>query len=141
MSPADLEIVCVLAFYYFLKKYPRKNWLRLIHPVVAVNGPLYWAPYNLSYTWPAVPVAWLSMMFFKKRYLPLWSKYNYVISAGFSSAIAISGLVIFFAVQWSNFSIDWWGNNVPYLGCEGAACTLLEIPDVGYFGPGPGEFK
>jgi hypothetical protein len=37
--------------------------------------------------------------------------------------------------------IDWWGNNVVALGCEGqGGCPNLPIPDVGYFGPAPGEY-
>ena len=36
-----------------------------------------------------MPVAWLSWIYTKNRYLGFWSKYNFVLSASFSSGIAI----------------------------------------------------
>lgn len=63
-----------ILIYYIQKKFPAKTWLRQIHPVVLFYGALGWAPYNLSYTWPAVPIGWLAMVWAKKRYLAFWSK-------------------------------------------------------------------
>lgn len=54
------------------------------------------------------------------------------------TGIALAAIVIFFALEIPNVEIDWWGNDVSYLGCEGSACRRFEIPDVGYFGPEPG---
>lgn len=70
-------------------------------------------------------------------------QWNYVISAAFSCGIALCGLFIFFALELpkGGLSIDWWGNDVIGLGCEGAyGCPRLPVPDVGYFGPAPGTF-
>jgi hypothetical protein len=60
--------------YYAQKKFPRQKWLRQTHAVVMMYGATTWAPYNVSYTWPAVPIGWLSMLFLKKRFLAFWSK-------------------------------------------------------------------
>lgn len=81
-----------------------------------------------------------SMMYLKRRYLGFWAKYNYTISASFSTAIAISGIVMFFALQWPEVEINWWGNTVSYEGCEGTACTRLKLAKGEWFGPGVGEF-
>ena len=106
--------------------------------MITVGG-LYWAPYNISYLWPAVPLTWLSWNYVKPRYLAFWSKYNYVLAASWSTGIALSAIVIFFAIQMPEVEVSWWGNEVSYEGCEGTACRRLPIPDVGYFGPAPGS--
>ncbi|KKY16838.1 putative opt oligopeptide transporter [Phaeomoniella chlamydospora] len=135
-----LGLILPIIFWVLQKKLPKQTWLRQAHPVIMLYGCLSWAPYNLSNAWPAVPIGWLSMVYFKKRFLGLWSKYNFVLSASFSSAIAIAGIVIFFAVQWTEQSINWWGNTVSYQGCEDEACTRFTLSEGEYFGPGIGGF-
>jgi len=132
--------VLPIIFYFAMKKFPNATWLRQVHPIPLIYGGIAWAPYNLSYMLPQLLPSLISMKYLKQRYLGFWAKYNYTISASFSSAIAISGIVMFFALQWPDVVIDWWGNNVPYEGCEGTACTRLIAPKTG-FGPAPGEFK
>ncbi|KAG9321733.1 hypothetical protein KVV02_005079 [Mortierella alpina] len=40
-----------------------------------------------------------------------WSRYNYLTSAAFDTGVAVSALVIFFALQSSNIAFpNWWGN-------------------------------
>ncbi|KAH0335799.1 OPT-domain-containing protein, partial [Aureobasidium melanogenum] len=122
--------------YYITRSFPQKKWLRQIHPVAMIYGCLAWAPYNLSYVWPQVPIGFMAMVWLKTRYLACWSKYNYVLSASWSAAIGISAIIIFFSVQYSgNISLDWWGNNVSYQGCEGKACTRLTLGKGEFFGP------
>ncbi|KAJ7889565.1 OPT-domain-containing protein [Mycena olivaceomarginata] len=124
--------------FYVLRK--RFKIFEYIHLPVIIAGGLGWAPYNLANLWPAVPVAWVFNVYIKKHYLAWWSKYNYITTTAFSASIAICAVVIFFAVQWPNVSIDWIGNNRPFLGCDNDGCPRLPIPDSGFFGPGPGEF-
>lgn len=69
-----------------------------------------------------MPVAWFSWHFIRGRYVDLWSKYNFILSAAFSAAIALSAILIFFTVQWTETTVDWWGNTQPYVGCEGVPC-------------------
>ncbi|WRT70854.1 OPT family small oligopeptide transporter [Kwoniella shivajii] len=125
--------------YFLRKKFPRATLLRQFHPVMFCYGGIDWAPYNLSYMWPQVPLAALSWFYLKKRYLALWSKYNFVLAAAWQCGIAIAAIIIFFAVQLPAVDLAWWGNTVSYEGCEGTACTRLTIPYVGYFGPAPGN--
>lgn len=79
------------------------------------------------------------MVYTRKRYLSLCSKYNYVLSAAFSSAIAIPGVVIFFDVNYTNQEINWWGNDSES-GCELTACARLTLPKNEYFGPRVGTY-
>jgi len=118
----------------------KARWLRQIHPVAVLYGPLAWAPYNMSYVIPQIPIAWLSWIYIRNRFLGLWSKYNFVLSAAFSSGIAIAAIVMFFSVQWTGQSLDWWGNNVVSQGCEGDACLLYELADGETFGPPAGSW-
>ena len=67
--------VLLVAFFYLLsRKWPKNAIIRNAHPVVMMNGALSWAPYNLIYIWPAVPIAAFSWLYLKKRFLGLWSK-------------------------------------------------------------------
>lgn len=73
------------------------------------------------------------MKYLRGRYLAFWVKYNYVLSAALSTAIAITGVVIFFAVRYNRFTVDWWGNDSES-DCEASACTRLMMPKDEYFG-------
>ncbi|QYT00822.1 hypothetical protein H0G86_007889 [Trichoderma simmonsii] len=136
-----LGIAVVVIFWILGKHFPKNRVLRGTHPVALLNGGMYWAPYNLCYIWPAVPVAFLSWIYIKKRFLTLWSKYNFVLSAAFSAGIAISAIIQFFALTYRGITLDWWGNNVVNMGCEGTACPLKKLPEGEFFGPAPGHYN
>ncbi|OAA64789.1 Oligopeptide transporter OPT superfamily [Cordyceps fumosorosea ARSEF 2679] len=136
-----LGVAIVLAFWVAGRKWPKSAFIRNIHPVVIMTGGLHWAPYNLSYMWPAVPVAAFSWLYVRKRFLGFWSKYNFVLSAAFSAGIAISGLIQFFGLAYNNIEFNWWGNSVVGSGCDdGVSCPLMKLAPGEYFGPGLGEF-
>ncbi|KAJ7741785.1 OPT-domain-containing protein [Mycena maculata] len=129
--------VLPIPFYFLRKKFKIFDYFHL--PVLLTGG-LIWAPGTMTNMWPAVPVAYFFNVFVKKRYLAWWSKYNYITTTAFSAAIAISAVVIFFALEWPNIQINWSGNTRPFSGCDGNACTLLPIPESGTFGPVVGQF-
>lgn len=130
-------LVAPIIYYFLTRWFPRNRYLRQVHPVALFFGGVNWAPYSFSYAWPAVPIAWLSWVWLRKRYLALWSKYNFVLSASFSAGIAISGLVMLFSVQWAGIEINWWGNTQPLKGCENpaAACSLQKLGEGERFFP------
>ncbi|KAI1324397.1 OPT oligopeptide transporter protein-domain-containing protein [Xylariaceae sp. FL0255] len=135
-----LGIVLPYITHYATKKF-KKSWMRQINPVVMLRGAVHWAPHNVCYLWPQVPVAYLSWIWMKGRYLDLWSKYNFILSAAFSCAIATASIIIFFSLQMRNHEINWIGNEIVNAGCEGpVACTLLKVAKGQYFGPRLGEF-
>ncbi|KAH7148288.1 OPT oligopeptide transporter protein-domain-containing protein [Dactylonectria macrodidyma] len=136
-----LGIAVVFFFWMLNKKFPKWTWTRQIHPVAIMYGGIVWAPYNMSYVWPSVPIAYFSWIYLKSRYLGLWSKYNFVLSAAWSCGIAIAGIIIFFSLQYNGDEFEWWGNDVAYRGCEDNACTLKTLKGDEYFGPRMGEFS
>ncbi|KAM7200716.1 OPT oligopeptide transporter [Naviculisporaceae sp. PSN 640] len=128
-------ILLTVALYLMLKKFPKNRIIRQFHPVAFWYGPLAWAPYSFSYAMPSIPIALLSWVYVKNRYLAFWSKYNFVLSAAFSAGIAIAGIIMLFSVQWARIEVEWWGNTQPYVGCEGEACTIATLAEDERFYP------
>ncbi|KAK4700336.1 hypothetical protein P7C70_g5914, partial [Phenoliferia sp. Uapishka_3] len=115
---------------------------------------------NISYYSQALMLAYIFQGRIRRNSLAWWSKYNYILATGLTSAISIFGVIWFFSIIYKGYTPDWWGNDVPfagssailpqtphfthswsfYLGCDNSGCPLLPIPDIGYFGPGVGEF-
>ncbi|XWX02402.1 hypothetical protein V2A60_010439 [Cordyceps javanica] len=116
------------------------SWLKHVHPSLVFNGMIGWAPTNLSYWIGGVYVS-IAFMWYLKRYkLAWWEKYNYVLAAGLQGGVAFSAIIIFFAVQWKEVDINWWGNSVNDKtmdggGGDGPLVLLTEMPAKGFFGP------
>jgi OPT family small oligopeptide transporter len=135
-----------LPFYFLAKRFPGSKLIRGFHTPAFLAGGLNWAPYNLSHAWPAVPVAYFFQVYVRKHYLAWWQKYNYILSTAFDCGIAVAAVVTFFALQWQDINIDWWGNDVVGLGADAFPGAPRLLPpdrsgsDQPYWGPGPGEF-
>lgn len=125
------------------KWYGPKRLTKYFQPTVIIGGFIIYAPYNLSYYTGGLYVSYAFMSYIKRHYLTWWSKYTYILGAGLSAGVAFSSIIIFFAVQYHDRSIDWWGNTVSFQGYEGRAVgglnATLSAPD-GYFGPRIGHF-
>ncbi|KAG2734613.1 hypothetical protein G9P44_002619 [Scheffersomyces stipitis] len=135
-----LAIPCVA-----IKKFAPRKYTLYFEPTVVIGGFLIYAPYNLSYYTAGLYASFAFMYYIKRRYEGWWSKYNYILSAGLSAGVAFSGIIIFFAVQYHDKSISWWGNNVSFLGIEGrvgqqSRLNATELAPDGYFGPRRGNF-
>ncbi|CAI4054245.1 hypothetical protein SKDZ_16G4470 [Saccharomyces kudriavzevii ZP591] len=124
-----------------------KRWGRFyprnFDPMLFVGGMLNMSPpYNLMYYTPGMIVSYISQYYMKRHHLNLWEKYNYVLSAGFSTGLVLSAIIIFFAVQYRDTSFNWWGNTVSYAGADGTGYPLKNISDTanGYFGYAPGHY-
>ncbi|KAK5996142.1 Sexual differentiation process protein isp4 [Cladobotryum mycophilum] len=122
-----------IPFYFLQKRYPN-SWVRYVHIPVLLNGPLELSPYNLMHLWPATVISFVFNFYIKSRWLGWWQRYAYVFTSSMSSAIGISAIVIFFAVQFHAVNLDWWGNNVSYAGVDGdsAVCVLKVAPTNGF---------
>lgn len=119
--------------WLLLKKWPRSGW-RLVHTPVIFAGALSFAPLNLAYLTPAIPLAIIFQRFLKYRYTAWYEKYALTLTAGFGAGIAIFGLVYFFAFQYNGQEWSWIGNTKFADGCDGRSCRLYEVPEGG-FGP------
>ena len=125
------------------KWYGPKKLTKYFQPTVIIGGCAVFAPYNLSYFIGGLYLAIAFMWYLKERKPGWWEKYNYLFSAGMTAGVAFSGIIIFFAVQYHDKSIIWWGNTVMYAGLDGLGVAALNAtisaPD-GYFGPRKGHF-
>lgn len=122
-----------------LKKYFPK-WTRYFQPTLIIGGMLQYAPYNLTYFTVGMYVSFYFMYYLRKYYLPWWEKYNYILTSALTAGCAFSGIIIFFAVQYHPKDIDWWGNSVSYNGVDAESPPLLDLPEIGYFGPSPENY-
>jgi len=66
---------------------------------------------------PWVVVGYIFQYIIRRRHFGWWAKYNYVLSAGLDSGVAIATIVIFFCLQFpqngaigANSIQKWWGN-------------------------------
>ncbi|CAG7921931.1 unnamed protein product [Penicillium olsonii] len=139
LSAFPIGLALPFVFYFIQKRLPRNHWFGKIHPVMFLSGGIHWSAYNIAYMWPAVLPAYISMKYVRTRYLAFWGKYNYVLSAALSTAIAIAGIIIFFTLNYNSVSLSWWGND-PESGCEATSCTRLKLPKGEYFGPRIGSY-
>ncbi|CAH6723725.1 oligopeptide transporter 2 [[Candida] jaroonii] len=137
---ALLPIPCIL-----FKKYGPKSVAKYFQPTLIMGGFLNFAPNNLSYLTGGLYLGWAFMYYVRRRYLTWWEKYNYVLSGSLSAGVAFSSIIIFFAVQYHDKSISWWGNDVMYEGMDYYARTVGRLnatesaPD-GYFGIRKGHY-
>ena len=100
-----------LIFWALSKKFPNQTWMKYVHwPVLLA------ATSNMP---PALPYMYSNGLFIGfifafclRRYrYDWWARYNYLTSAALDSGVAISGLIIFFAIQsWDGAAPIWWGN-------------------------------
>jgi hypothetical protein len=92
----------------------------------------------LSYFIPGLYVCFTFNHYIKRRYSAWWEKYNYVLSSALDAGVAFGGIIIFFAVQYHDKSINWWGNTVSYSGTDAGLGQTSRLDPTsaedGYFG-------
>lgn len=128
--------------FYFCQKY-LTSWpiFRNLDVLVIILGFLNFAPYNISYFTTAFYISFIFMCLIRRYYVSWFEKYTYVLASGFSAGLALSGIVIFFAVQFKPVDLTWWGNTVSTAGIDGDDTRrLMDLPEKGFFGPEPGTY-
>ncbi|KAK6199216.1 OPT oligopeptide transporter protein-domain-containing protein [Scheffersomyces amazonensis] len=127
------------------KKYAPKKYSKYFEPTIIIGGFLNYAPYNLSFITPSLYASIAFMWYIRTRFIAWWSKYNYILSGGLTAGVAFSSIIIFFAVEYHEKDVNWWGNYVSFIGIDGGygrqslKNVTAEAPD-GYFGPRIGNF-
>jgi OPT family small oligopeptide transporter len=111
-----------------------------LNPALIIQGIQHWAPSNMSFKTPGLILGFIFMYWLPRHRLAWWEKYNYVLSAALVAGVALSTLIMFFAVGYNPVSLEWWGNTVSHAGMDGQNVGRLPIPERGYFGPEKGTF-
>ncbi|PWY71034.1 OPT oligopeptide transporter family [Aspergillus heteromorphus CBS 117.55] len=122
-----------IPFYIYTKYFPRSP-VRYVYLPLVYYGITDLAPYNVTYAWAPLVVGFFFNYIIKNRWMAWWEKYAYVFTSAMSCGVAISALVIFFAVEYHAVNVNWWGNEVSYIGCDNDECPLLSMPASGVIG-------
>ncbi|KAK4674703.1 hypothetical protein QC763_123000 [Podospora pseudopauciseta] len=101
-------------------------------------GSLGWIPpaTGLNFSVWAV-VCYVFNYLIKNRAGAWWAKYTMTMSAALDSGLAFGIVVVFFGFIYPGWmkGFSWWGTEVYKQGCDWQACSYLEVPDGGRFGP------
>ncbi|CEJ81157.1 Putative Oligopeptide transporter 2 [[Torrubiella] hemipterigena] len=119
-----------------------------LHPAIALSGAIQWAGNNnLTYATLGIYLAWLFQFYLKRRYTAWWGKYAYLIFAGLSVGVAISGLIVTLVFSFGagkGVEFNWWGNTVSAAGVDwklyNNKAALSPLPAEGYFGLAPEDY-
>lgn len=106
-----IGVIVPFGTYALHRRWPRK-WFGKLNAPVFFTGPGNIPPATgVNYASFAL-IGFIFNYLIKKRWRAWWTKYNYVLSAGLDSGVAIATVVIFLCVTYPGGKLSWWGNNV-----------------------------
>ncbi|KAJ4477681.1 small oligopeptide transporter, partial [Lentinula edodes] len=112
------------------KKYPN-SFFKYVNPVIFNGTQLLPPATGINYV-PWAIVGFIFQYLIRKRNFPWWTKYNYVLSAALDSGLAISVIIIYFALQYpkngtigKNTILSWWGNTVSVCNFSLNSCSTM----------------
>ncbi|KAJ6486426.1 OPT oligopeptide transporter [Mycena vitilis] len=125
--------IAPIPFYFLARRYPLSYWRYINIPVFC--GGVGAIPAASAYNYAAWAVTGFVFNFvIRRRHFRWWMRYNYILSAALDAGVALSIIVIFFAVQYRGVEVNWWGNTV-WQNTNDAMGVPLLISDTGVFGP------
>lgn len=128
---------------------PLGTCLSYLNPAIALSGATNWAGNtNLTYATTGIYIAWFFQYFLKRNYTSWWQKYAFLIFAGLSVGVAISGIIVTLVFSFGagkGVSFNWWGNDVAKRGADyllyNNEIALKNVSSVGgYFGLAPDQY-
>jgi len=107
-----IGILLVIPFWLLNRRYPNSVWKYVHIPVIlTATSQIPPAQASLYVTWFVLGYIFQFYLFRNKS--EWWHRYNYVLSAAMDTGTALSGLFLFFAIQYWGVTVNWWGNNDP----------------------------
>ncbi|RKP05691.1 OPT oligopeptide transporter protein-domain-containing protein [Thamnocephalis sphaerospora] len=90
------------------RRYPR-SWLQYVHVPVILGATAIMPPAQpvMYPTWFLLGFIFQFVIYRYHRHW--WSRYNYVLSAALDAGVATAGIIIFFAFQYRQIELSWWG--------------------------------
>ncbi|KAB5585198.1 oligopeptide transporter 2 [Coniochaeta sp. 2T2.1] len=127
---------------------PAATVFNTLNPAIALSGGLQWAGnQNLTYATLGIYIAYVFQFYLKRNYTAWWGKYAYLIFAGLSVGVAISGLIVTLVFSFGagkHTTFHWWGNDVPQNGVDWKLynnnASVKALPESGYFGLSPEDY-
>ncbi|XP_047965145.1 oligopeptide transporter 5-like [Salvia hispanica] len=122
--------VAPLPAYFLSRRYPEKKWVRMVNVPLILGATASMPPArSVNYVmWGAVGVYFNVYVYrVNKRW---WARYAYVMSAAINAGIAFMAIVMYFALQSYDVSINWWGLDIddhcPLASCPTAPGVAVE---------------
>ncbi|CCM00750.1 uncharacterized protein FIBRA_02790 [Fibroporia radiculosa] len=132
--------ICPLISYSISRKWPNSSLAYTNFPVL-FNGASYIAPASALNYVPNILVGFIFNYVIRRHRFSWWAKYNYVLSAALNSGVAISGVLIYFGLQYpangtigANTIQTWWGNTVYLNTADGQGLPLIALAPNETFG-------
>lgn len=133
--------LCPLAAYLIALKWPN-SFMKYVNFPVIFSGTGAIPPASAVNYVPWAIVGFIFNYVIRRRHFAWWTKYNYVLSAGLDSGVAISIIIIFFCVQYPRDGTigastieTWWGNTVSFNNADGRSASYKVLPSGQAFGP------
>ncbi|KAF7340477.1 Sexual differentiation process protein isp4 [Mycena venus] len=104
------------------KRYPN-SFLKYVNPVIFSGTGLIPPATAINYV-PWAAVGFIFQYVIRRRHFSWWTKYNYVLSAALDSGVAVSIIVIFFALQFPKNGTIGSTNIAKWWGQHGGQCSL-----------------
>ncbi|KAJ2826177.1 hypothetical protein IWW50_002496 [Coemansia erecta] len=115
-------LVLPIPVYFLQRRFPNQTWLQHVYIPVILSG-IVGLPPMPSVDFPMWFLFGFIFNFVVHRYWHAWwQKYNFTLSAGLDSGLALSGILQFLALAQNGLKLDWWGNQVD------RQCTLSTKP-------------
>ncbi|KAJ1720344.1 hypothetical protein LPJ53_005023, partial [Coemansia erecta] len=101
-----------IPIYLLQRRFPSNNLLRNIYIPVILSG-IVGLPPMPPVDFPMWFLFGFIFNFLIHRYWNMWwQRYNFTLSAGLDSGLALSGIFQFMALSQNGIKLDWWGNQV-----------------------------
>lgn len=126
---ALLPVIFWAADYYFPRLRLRKVHLPAVFASTASIPPATAANYI---TWGVVGVVFNGWI--KRRWRGWWMRYNYILSAGLDTALAIGSFLIFFCLVYPGVKVVWFGNEIDSRTADGQMLPLDQVAPGETFG-------
>ncbi|KAJ1944205.1 hypothetical protein EC988_006043 [Linderina pennispora] len=115
-------LVLPIPVYLLQRRFPNSTWLKHVYIPVILSGIVGLPPMP-----PVDFPMWFLFGFIFNFWIytyanSWWRRYNFTLSAGLDSGLAISGIFQFMVLAQNGLKIDWWGNRVDQ------QCKLSSIP-------------
>lgn len=120
--------------YLLHKRWP-KRWFGKISAPVFFSGPGNIPPSTGVNYASFAAAGYIFNSLIRRKFRPWWNKYNYILSAGLDSGVAIATVLIFLCVTYPGGKLSWWGNNVWRHTLDYNATTYYTLAHGETFGP------
>ncbi|KAJ2444896.1 hypothetical protein GGF42_006163 [Coemansia sp. RSA 2424] len=98
--------------YLLQRRFPQCTWLKYVYIPVILSG-IVGLPPMPPVDFPMWFLFGFIFNFLIHRYWNMWwQKYNFTLSAGLDSGLALSGIFQFLALSQNGIALNWWGNQV-----------------------------